>query len=437
MRSKGKITLLLFFVFIQISAKDTNNIIAIIDTGIDTTNCYINSSFVRSASNDIVGWNFLGNKDNTINPPSIGKESFRIMQLLHSKYSDTDSSTVLNENEKVEFENYLFFRKAAGIDTYISFAELLKYNYEAFVYLDSVIVSQNLPRDIAITDLQKIDYSAIPDSMETPLTQVMSECTKAYYSGIDSWDLAFKHTEDEYLLSKERLSTLGLPESNPRFSIDDDPYNFDNLNYGNSNITAEPNEHATAIASIISSTHNDARGINTNALILPIRVTSAGEAFDKDLYSGIILAVDKGADIILIPQTKEYSLHGDKLNEALLYASENNVVVVLNAGDRGKELRDEQLVPSGLINNDKLDNIIRVGALNEKGERLAKSNFGSVDVFVNGENIKTVNGDGKITLITGTDAASAVVAGIASIMKEKDSNITAKQIIEQLIAGSN
>ena len=436
MKNKIIIALLLLLTALPAKAFDPSKIVvAIIDTGVDTTNQYISSSFLREeGSGKIVGWNFLGDSNNTNNPVSIGKESFRIMQSLHSKYSLIDSSAVLSEQERNQFEKYLFFKRVSGIDIYLSFAKLLDYNYTAFKYMDSVIISQKWPRDMKISDLEKIDYSMIPDSMETPLSQVMTECTKAYYGGKTTWDLAFKSTEDEYLLSLERIGSLGKPESNPRFSIGDNPFNFDSLNYGNSNIMAQPFEHATAVASIIASAHPQAKGVNSGVKILPIRVVPSGEAFDKDLYAAILYAVESGAQIVVVPQAKEYSSFGDKLTQALLYASKRDVLVVLAAGNSGRNITAEQAVPSAIVNGKRLANVIRVGALGADGQRFAKSNYGAVDVYFAGESVAVALGDGSISYLTGTDASSALVAGAASVLRGAFPKMAASKIVELIVS---
>lgn len=434
MKNKIIIAFLLVLMVLPAMAFDSSKIVvAIIDTGIDTTNQYISSSFLRDDSGKIVGWNFLGDSNNTNNPLSIGKESFRIMQSLHSKYSLIDSSDVLSEQERNEFEKYLFYKKVSGVDLYLSFAKLLHYNYTAFKYMDSVIISQKWPRDMKISDLEKIDYSMIPDSMETPLTQVMTECAKAYYSGKTTWDLAYKSTEEEYFLSIKRIASLGKPESNPRYGIGDNPTNFDNLNYGNSNIMAQPVEHATAVASIIASAHPQAKGVNPGVKLLPIRVVPKGEAFDKDIYSAILYAVECGAKIVIIPQAKYYSSFGEKLNQALLYASKRDVLVVLAAGNSGRNIIAENAVPSAIIDGKQLTNVIRVGALGKDGQRFAKSNFGDVDVYFPGESVAVALKDGSISYLTGTDASSSLVAGVASILRATFPKMPASKIVELIV----
>lgn len=424
----------LISIILSVKASTPNIVVAIIDTGIDTTNTYINNSFLKDEAGHIKGWNFLGDSNNTFNPISIGKESFRIMQSLHSKYSLKDSSSMMNPQELQEFDKYIFFRKVSGIDTYILFADFQKYNYKAFQYMDSVIISQKWPRTMKIAELKNIDYSMIPDSMEEPLNQVMSESAKFYYSGKTTWDLAYKAIEDEYLLSEERLSTLGDPKSNPRFNIGDNPHDFNALSYGNSNIMAEPFEHSTSIASILSSIHPEVKGLNSQLKIMPIRVVPAGEAFDKDLYAAIRYAVENGANIIVIPQAKEYTSYDIKLTEALSYANIHNVLIVLAAGDNGRNIAMEQAVPNCIVNGKKLNNVIRVGALDKNGEKLAKSNYGSaVDVYFPGEEVKVTDAEGTITFITGTDASSGIVAGIASVIIEESPKISASEIVKLII----
>ncbi|MDD2420455.1 MAG: S8 family serine peptidase [Bacteroidales bacterium] len=306
-------------------------VIALVDTGVDTTNSNIKELFKRDGKGYIVGWNFLGDKNNTVNPASIGNESFRVMQLLHGKYGSVTDTSGLNPKEKEEYANYRYFRSKARIDGYIEFAKLLEYNYNGFKYMDSVVISQKGHNDIEIKDLNTIDYSMIPDSMETQLSQVMSECTKALYAGKKLWQEALENAENEYKLSAQRISTLGNPMSNPRFSIGDNPYDFDNLNYGNKNIAALPNDHATEVMTMIAGfgTVNAKR----RPKVMPLRVAAAGEAFDKDIYSAIMYAANNGANMILIPQAKEYSLHGSKLAEAIEYAGTKGIIVVAASAD--------------------------------------------------------------------------------------------------------
>ncbi|MGE0092479.1 MAG: S8 family serine peptidase [Bacteroidales bacterium] len=323
-------------------------VIALLDTGVDTTNSNIKDLFKRDGKGYIVGWNFLGDKNNTVNPASIGNESFRIMQLLHGKYGSVTDTSGLNPKEKEEYANYRYFRSKARIDGYIEFAKLLEYNYNGFKYMDSVVISQKGHNDIEIKDLNTIDYSMIPDSMETQLSQVMSECTKALYAGKKLWKEALENAQNEHKLSVQRISTLGNPMSNPRFSIGDNPYDFDNLNYGNKNIAALPNDHATEVMTMIA-------GLGTvNAKrrpkVMPLRVAAAGEAFDKDIYSAIMYAANNGANMILIPQAKEYSLHGSKLAEAIEYAGTKGIIVVAASADYLMEMPN--LIEVDALEND-------------------------------------------------------------------------------------
>lgn len=410
--------------FIQTSASAGNGIapdskevvIALIDTGIDTSETKILNLLKRDSKGDIAGWNFLGNRDNTHNPSSIGKESFRIMQLFHEKYSDVADTAGLSGEEKTEYLNYRFFRSRARIDVYVEFAKLLEYNNNAFNYMDSVIVSQKGNNDIRIADLNSIDYSMIPDSMETPLSQVMSECTKALYSGKTMWKEALENTRQEFNLSVQRISSLGNPRSNPRFSLDDDPYDFGNLNYGNDNVFAAPKENATAILSILESYDNSSS--SSPMKVLPLRVAAAGEAFDKDIYAAILYAAHNGADIILIPQAKEYSLHGAKLTEALAYAGSKGITVVVGAGDSSMEINEQNAVPCAIYNGERLENVIRVGALDNEGKRLKGANHGAVDVFVTG-----VSAD-----VSGSGVAAANVAGALYVMLSSDPGLSPEEL---------
>ncbi len=417
--------------------RDGNRVVvAIVGTGVDTTNSYINRSIKRDGK--IVGWNFLGDPNNTINPESIGKESFRVMQKYHnsySKYYEMDSIELANKlsaDEINEFATYKAARINAKVDMYISFTQMQEQIYEGFKYLDSVIISQKDSRDIPFSDLATIDYSMIPDSMESTLEMVGGECQKAMFKGAKTWKEAYESSKAEYELSKERLNSLGDLNSNPRFLIGDDPNNFDILKYGNSNVMCSLYERSTALASILVSNDTTLEGIYKKIDIVPIRVVSAGDPFDKDIFSSVIYAVNSGADIILLPALKEFYSYKSKLSEALKYAQKRDVLVIIPAGEFYTELNlDNSFVEDGM------NNVITVSNCDIMGVKPYKSNYGSavVDVFASGCDIHSIDSQGKITGITGTDVSGVVVAGVCAIVKSYFPKLTSSQIKEAIIKG--
>ncbi len=397
-----------------------NIVLAIIDSGADTNNVYISGSLLKNKDKTFAGWNFLGSSDGKNNPASIGKESFRVMQKLYNKYSNIENPESLSKTEREEYEKYKLVRGKSKVDSYLQFAQLLQTNYKAFSYLDSVIISQKMNRDMPFKELNKIDYSMIPDSMEPLIEQVGSECMKAQYKGLKTWKEAYDGIADEYKLSVQRLKTLGDARSNPRYTIGDDPENFQNLRYGNSNIMCDSYEHGTAMCSIVSSSHPEVQGIFPEARILTLRATSVGDAFDKDIYVSVLYAVDNGAKVILIPAFKEFFDNAQKFNDALNYARQKDVLVVLSAGDNAQEITE---VPS-------MDNVMIVGACNVAGAKLVKSNYSpvKVDAFAPGENISTINGKGEIVSMSGTDVASSVTAGLVCMIRSYFPKLTAAQV---------
>lgn len=421
----------------SIGKKGSRVVVAIVGTGVDTTNKYINNSIKREGK--IVGWNFLGDSNNTINPESIGKESFRVMQKYHNRYSqyyEMDSIELRNKLTEGEFAEFVIYRAArlnAKVDMYISFTQMQEQIYEGFKYLDSVIISQKDSRDIPFSDLATIDYSMIPDSMESTLEMVGGECQKAMFKGAKTWREAYESSKAEYELSKERLNTLGDLNSNPRFLIGDDPNNFDNLKYGNNNVMCSLYERSTALASILVSNNNIVEGIYNKIDIMPIRVVSAGDPFDKDIFSSILFAVDAGAHVILLPPLKEFYTHKSKLTQALEYAKKRDVLVIIPAGEFYTELSlNNTFIDNGM------SNVITVSNCDIMGVKPYKSNYGSavVDVFAAGCDIHSIDSQGKISGITGTDVSGAVVAGVCAIVKSYFPKLTASQIKEAIIKGS-
>lgn len=101
------------------------------------------------------------------------------------------------------------------------------------------------------------------------------------------------------------------------------------------------------------------------------------------------------------------------VRDAVEHAIKSGVTVVAPAGDGTKELRLERVYDSGSI---------LVGAVTQQNEAAIFSNYGSrVTISAYGEKIKTLwDNYGKTQYFGGTLAASAQIAGIIALAKEKN-----------------
>lgn len=197
-------------------------------------------------------------------------------------------------------------------------------------------------------------------------------------------------------------------------------YNFVD---GNNEMTVH-GDHGTIVAGIIGSERDNnigTAGIATAAQIMPLIGCGEFTCKNSDVGEAVKYAVDNGARIINLSfasvGTSNFTTYYD---EILQYAYDNNVIVVVAAGNgdvengRGQDL---ELTPQSPVCNDGDDNIvIGVAALDYEGEELAEwSNYGDcVDVAAPGESIlglDIVEG-GTYSYQSGTSFSAPIVAGV-------------------------
>ena len=432
-------------------AKDV--IIAVIDTGVDSTDSSINHSFLRYGDknfkknkaekklsrkmpNKIVGINLLGSSDGEVNIESVGQESFRIMQTYYKKYSSADI-TKLSEKEKKEYAIFVEMKKKAQIDKYIKFYTYVKGLYNGVYILDSIINSQFAGEEILLKDINKIDFSNVDDAHETAINIAGNECMKGMIKGEKYYSETYNRIKKDYDLIHKRIESLGSPETNPRYTIGDDLGNFDDTNYGNSNLMSGDHSTGTAFTSLIASKHKDIDGVYPDAKILHIRAVPNGDFFDKDIYRSIYYAVDKGAKVILLCATKNISLYDDKVKEALEYAALKDVMVVFGSGSENKLITKSNIYPSA-INKDGnvFGNIIRVGASSRKSaSKYQSSNYSSeyIDIFAPGEEVSALL-KGDIVKVYGSEAAASITTGVVAMVRAYFPKMTAKEIKTLMMA---
>jgi hypothetical protein len=188
--------------------------------------------------------------------------------------------------------------------------------------------------------------------------------------------------------------------------------------------------HGTAVASLIASNDPAAPGVAPAAEIISIRVgDESGQADSFALAAGILAAVESGAQIVNISM----GTHEDNplIREAVLYAGEQNVVIVAASGN--SEQADASYPAA-------YPSVISVGAVDARGEHLDFSNYGSyLSVTAPGYAINTVWPGNRYGAISGTSASAPIVAGaIAATMSDGSGiRLTARQAADIVMSYSN
>jgi subtilisin family serine protease len=157
--------------------------------------------------------------------------------------------------------------------------------------------------------------------------------------------------------------------------------------------------HGTKVAGIaaaVANNGNPVAGLCWNCKIMPVRVVNPeNQGKNIDIAKGILYSIDNGADVINISLGigKTKSDWDDKIAEAIQYAYQRGIIVVVSAGNDGY---DYLLFPASMPET------ISVGYCNKTGVKLDDSNYGygydkdlsiisKLDVIAPGYNIFTTS----------------------------------------------
>lgn len=166
-------------------------------------------------------------------------------------------------------------------------------------------------------------------------------------------------------------------------------------------------DHGTMISSIISVATGD-----LPIKIMPLKILQNKYVQIENLVNGIRYAVDNGADIINLSVGGTVS-DCSQIDEAVKYANDNDVIVVVAAGNAGEEI--ENYCPA---HNSSAITVSSVSSNMDFSEKF--SNYGKyIDFCAPGENIVTYDADGMEKTVSGTSFATAfITSGIAMILSE-------------------
>lgn len=363
---------------------------------------------------DIHGYNFLGESYNE------QLEATRIVRLklgdasLQAKAKtkvDTEYAKALQQKQQYE----QIFQTVKNADDAVK-KELGKDLYTAKDLAGIETTDEGMLQNIAILT-QMLSYE---DSIPEVLEQV---------------EAGVKHFSDQ-------LNYNYNVDFNGRKDVGDDPYDINDLGYGNGNPQnrQEDESHGTHVAGIIGAERNNGKGANgvaNNVAIMSIRAVPNGDEYDKDIALGIRYAVDNGAKVINGSFGKSFSPEAKWVYDAIKYAAEKDVLFVHAAGNEGADLDDpaNPNFPNDQVDNgpEIADNVLTVGALSSKygSEMVASfSNYGdvNVDVFAPGDEIYSSMPGNEYEFQGGTSMASPAVAGVAALIRSYYPKLTASQV---------
>ena len=170
------------------------------------------------------------------------------------------------------------------------------------------------------------------------------------------------------------------------------------------------------VASIIAAKKDNQKGIAGIApgvKIMSLNVGKEDKISISAVQSAIKYAVDNGAHIINLSLS---GTNSSTYQEVLQYAYDNNVLVVVAAGNDGKNLDDHPVSP--VCNDADLNIVIGVAAVTRENTRSLFSNFGRrcIDISAPGSSLVAASAKGYM-LANGTSFAAPVVSGVAALLK--------------------
>lgn len=167
--------------------------------------------------------------------------------------------------------------------------------------------------------------------------------------------------------------------------------------------------HGTHVAGIAAASTNNGAGIagvSWGARIMPVKVLNAsGGGTFENVAAGIVWAVDHGAQVINL--SLGGAAYSAALENAVLYAYNNNVLMTASSGNTGGNF---VLYPA------RFPQVIAVGASNMTNQPASFSNYGpEVDLAAPGENIYSL-WIGGYQLRSGTSMSAPHVSGLAAVL---------------------
>ncbi|SOB83908.1 type VII secretion-associated serine protease mycosin [Streptomyces sp. 1331.2] len=198
--------------------------------------------------------------------------------------------------------------------------------------------------------------------------------------------------------------------------------------------TVDKDGHGTGMASLVAGHgHGDNAGIMglaPKAKILPVRVSwsTEGAMAQSGLAKGIRFAVDHGAKVINM-SIGGYSGTDQETRTAVKYAVDHDVVLVASTGNSGQQAAPVEYPAA-------YPGVVAVGAVDRQGHLWEKSTYGP-ETTLAGPGAEIYRASAKSStgygVANGTSDASAYVSATAALIRAKNPNLSAGQVINRMI----
>jgi thermitase len=222
-------------------------------------------------------------------------------------------------------------------------------------------------------------------------------------------------------------------DDKPNNGKDDDKNGYVDDTYGWNVIKGkgsgeDDNGHGTHVSGIVAGRGNNGNGssgVCWSAKLVAVKfMNSNGKGSTSDAIDGIDYAVRNGAKIVNCSfgsSSKSSALH-----DAVDYAQDHNVLLVVAAGNDGENIDKHPIYPASYTDS----NILTVAASTGTDTLASFSNFGStaVDVAAPGDSIFSTYLNGGYRYLSGTSMAAPYAAGTAALLRKQESDATYGQL---------
>ncbi len=427
--------------------KSTPLIVAVIDSGVDTTHEDLKSILWHNPGeipgngidddkngyvDDVYGWNFIGGRDGR-NVKEDSYEAARVYHAYKSKFENITDPSGLSKEDKELYEMWKRAKQDVVGEVDLSLLEKYKQIEKDMVVGDSLIQADLKKKEYNCKDLES--YNPVSISAQK-LKQTMT-----YICGLNkNNDITNEQIIEDLQGEIRKMEAAEKAPKDFRNEIVKDNYNdFSDRFYGNNDVMANTPFHGTHVSGIIAAVRNNGLGVNgiaDNVKIMMVRAVPDGDEHDKDIALAIRYAVDNGAKVVNMSFGKGFSPEKQWVDDAVRYAQSKGVLLVHAAGNDAADIDTAWNFPTPVFKSDgkRASNWITVGASGDPklgGLVAGFSNYGKkeVDVFAPGVKIySTIPGRDTYGEAQGTSMASPVVAGVAALILEYFPSLTPEQV---------
>jgi hypothetical protein len=206
--------------------------------------------------------------------------------------------------------------------------------------------------------------------------------------------------------------------------------------------------HGTAVAGVIAASRNGvgAHGVAFNSTIISLNTSNPKDCDEEDGCQHSSVDIARAIDLARINGARVINISlggGDSsfsVNSAIARAAQAGIVVVMSAGNNGKEATGANPELFGLSAS-QYGNVILAGAVDSTRTITDFSNRAGTGasryLTALGYRVRTIDEAGTATLWSGTSFSAPVISGAAALLVSAFPHLTATQVIEILFKSAD